>query len=238
MTSHLESVRTLSKIFARILQAPQRIVGSGYIEHPPQVPFAGQIVMQPTTLAHEDVPEWFAGQSQQHSSGGAAGGNGGGRGSAPHVNPGRAVGGHRGYRSANGYENPRPYPQGRAPGYHPHSQQPGHHAQRPHQTQHGGPHMQQQQRPPAKVIPVTVAVPQQRPFSNGPSALPRAGTVPVHPTPPSQPPAVANAVIPQLPAAAPRVTAAPPVDPSVEEDKKLSKAAKAKLRKKKREGKV
>lgn len=37
------------------------IRGSGYIEHPPQVPFAGKVVMQPSTVdLTEETPEWFA----------------------------------------------------------------------------------------------------------------------------------------------------------------------------------
>lgn len=43
-----------------MLQNPN-IRGSGYIEHPPQVPFAGKVVMQPSTLnLEEETPEWFA----------------------------------------------------------------------------------------------------------------------------------------------------------------------------------
>jgi len=46
------------------------IKGSGYIEHPPQVPFAGRVVMQPSTVNPDDVPEWYAqgapGYARQH----------------------------------------------------------------------------------------------------------------------------------------------------------------------------
>ncbi|KAI8107563.1 hypothetical protein M9435_002591 [Picochlorum sp. BPE23] len=34
--------------------------GSGYIEHPPQVPFGGRVVVQPSTVQDGDVPEWFS----------------------------------------------------------------------------------------------------------------------------------------------------------------------------------
>lgn len=43
-----------------VLQNPN-IRGSGYIEHPPQIPFAGKVVMQPSTVnLGEETPEWFA----------------------------------------------------------------------------------------------------------------------------------------------------------------------------------
>lgn len=41
------------------LQNPN-VRGSGYIEHPPQVPFGGRVVVQPSTVHDEDVPEWFS----------------------------------------------------------------------------------------------------------------------------------------------------------------------------------
>jgi hypothetical protein len=41
------------------LQNPN-VRGSGYIEHPPQVPFAGRVVMQPSTVnVAEEIPEWY-----------------------------------------------------------------------------------------------------------------------------------------------------------------------------------
>ena len=40
------------------------VQGSGFIQHPPQVPFAGRLVVQPTTVAPEDSPEWFASNAQ------------------------------------------------------------------------------------------------------------------------------------------------------------------------------
>lgn len=36
------------------------VVGSGYIEHPPQVPFGGKLLMQPLSAVDgKDNPEWM-----------------------------------------------------------------------------------------------------------------------------------------------------------------------------------
>lgn len=36
------------------------VVGSGYIEHPPQVPFGGKLLMQPLSVVDgKDNPEWM-----------------------------------------------------------------------------------------------------------------------------------------------------------------------------------
>lgn len=43
------------------------IKGSGYIEHPPQVPFAGRVVMQPSTVNPDDVPEWYTQGAPGHA---------------------------------------------------------------------------------------------------------------------------------------------------------------------------
>lgn len=194
--------------------------GSGYIEHPPQVPFAGRIVMQPTTIGHDDVPEWFEGQ--QHS-GGYSGGRGRGGNhypQQPRGGGGRHYGG-RGYQSGHhgGYQSAqhtnhrgqqlRPYT-----GNHTYSHQPPHQQHyRGNQQQHGAPqprlqHYQQHQ--PAvhgggsgtfNTSSLQAALPQTR-------------------NPPAPPPVPVSTPVQQM------------------DDIKMSKSQKAKMRKKLREGKA
>ncbi len=35
------------------------MIGSGYIEHPPQRPFADRVLVQPPTIKPEEIPDWY-----------------------------------------------------------------------------------------------------------------------------------------------------------------------------------
>jgi len=52
------------------------VVGSGFIDHPPQVPFADRLLMQPTTVDASEVPEWFSGSAPRGGHRGGYGGRG------------------------------------------------------------------------------------------------------------------------------------------------------------------
>jgi hypothetical protein len=42
------------------------VIGSGYIEHPPQRPFADRVLVQPPTIKPEEIPDWYDSQGVLH----------------------------------------------------------------------------------------------------------------------------------------------------------------------------
>ncbi|KAL4516067.1 hypothetical protein Ndes2526B_g00777 [Nannochloris sp. 'desiccata'] len=187
------------------------VVGSGYIEHPPQRPFTDRVLVQPPTIKPEEIPDWYDSQGILHH--GPRPGGAGGR-------------GQQGYPQRGGYSTGRGYQPGQrqsggsgVPGYH------GPAAPRPQHQHHQQPRPQDHQPRPAvqpgvfdtSTLMHSLQQQQQRPPAPvAPAAAPR----PAAPAPPAPRPAPV------------------PVGAEPEEEKKLSKSAKAKLRKKMREAKA
>lgn len=196
------------------------IKGSGYIEHPPQLPFAGRVVMQPTTIKPDDVPEWFGsaaggpGHQQQHYKGPPSG-----RGPGNH--------GHRSYSTGRGYQSTTQRAHVGAVAAH-HSAPPI-----PRQNYHPN---RPEQRPAPQAVPQhhpnAASMHPQRPITPGVfdtsmlmNALQQQQAAPVG----------QSVSVPCAPEPVVRVAPEPAVH---EESEKLSKSQKAKLRKKMREGKA
>jgi hypothetical protein len=64
-----------------LLQNPN-VIGSGYIEHPPQRPFADRVLVQPPTIKPEEIPDWYDSHGVLHHGPRPAGA--GGRGQQGH----------------------------------------------------------------------------------------------------------------------------------------------------------